>query len=179
MLPRILWLVVVTACALVRNACGQGANFTTVTVENGSTLKQSTTSTNFLLAATFLPCTGFQVHTHPRGYEVIQVSSGELVGGYVNEANKFIPVKVTTSTTAVIPQGLIHYVLNSGCKPAIATFVFPLNPGAQFIFAAQDAIPADLASGYFINGKLPTPKGKVFTARDPECLKRCKLPAQG
>eukprot|EP00877_Chromochloris_zofingiensis_P007783 jgi/Chrzof1/3258/Cz12g18050.t1 len=67
----------------------------------------------------------------------------------------------------------------SACKPAMATFVFPLNPRAQFIFAAQDTIPADLASGYFINGKLPTPKGKVFTARDPACLKRCNLPAQG
>lgn len=61
---------------------------------------------------------------------------------------------------------------------ATANFTFPLNPGTQFNFAAQDAILSDLANGYFINGVLPTPKGQVFTAQDPACLTRCNLPAQ-
>lgn len=62
---------------------------------------------------------------------------------------------------------------------ATANFTFPLNPGTQFILAAQDAIPPDLVTGYFINGVLPTPKGIVFTAQDPTCLSRCSLPAYG
>lgn len=114
------------------------------------------------------------IHTHPRGWELVMVASGAVEAGYITEANKLISTTVTPDNVFLVPQGLAHYVINKNCQPALAYFVFPPNPGVQFILAAASAIPQNTLS-YFASAAVPAEKGNLFTNTDASCASRCGI----
>ncbi|KAF8061084.1 germin-like protein [Scenedesmus sp. PABB004] len=168
-------LLLATPLAAAQDAApGPGLTFFSKLAEgSGDTLFQANTSSNFVLATKFKPCTGFQVHTHPRGSELVMAHTGELTVGYVDEAGKVVSAELTpTNGVFLVPQGLIHWVVNRGCAEASASFVFPPNPGLQFVMAATAAIPASTLA-YFTDSRAPVQKGALYSTPEPGCAARC------
>jgi len=175
MAPSSATMLLLCVCLLALGAAPAQAQFTkytTLAQESGDTLLQANTSTQFVLKTTFQPCTGFQIHTHPRGSELILVHTGQLYAGYVTEEAQLVASQIGPDGLFLVPQGLVHFVLNRDCRPSAASFVFPPNPGLQFQLQAASAIPGDTLS-YFAAGPLPKAKGKIYTTVDQACMKRC------
>ncbi|KAL0054779.1 hypothetical protein WJX82_002271 [Trebouxia sp. C0006] len=72
------------------------------------------------------PCAINQPHVHPRGTEIIHITQGEMLFGFIEEnanradtaGGRFINATVATGQSFFIPQGLVHFGQNLQCTPA-------------------------------------------------------------
>ncbi|XP_039155359.1 germin-like protein subfamily 1 member 7 [Eucalyptus grandis] len=96
-------------------------------------------------------------HTHPRGTEVLVVTEGTLLVGFVtsNQLNNTLFTKVLyKGDVFVFPIGLIHFQLNIGKTPALAfAALSSQNPGvitiANAVFGSKPPISADVLTKAF------------------------------
>ncbi|CAJ2638168.1 auxin-binding protein abp19a-like [Trifolium pratense] len=74
------------------------------------------------------------LHTHPDASEVLLVTQGNIVAGFVS-SNKVAYIKTLhKGDVMVFPQGLLHFQINSGGNTAIAyTSHSSENPGVQIL----------------------------------------------
>ncbi|KAI3683689.1 hypothetical protein L1987_84202 [Smallanthus sonchifolius] len=69
-------------------------------------------------------------HTHPRATEMIFVSKGVVIAGFLDTKNQLFQSVLREGGVFVFPKGLLHYYLNSGFDEAIIYSVFNAqNPG--------------------------------------------------
>ncbi|KAL5698232.1 Auxin-binding protein abp20 [Ranunculus cassubicifolius] len=86
-------------------------------------------------------------HTHPAGNEVLLVVQGTICAGFVASDNKVYAKTLNTGEVMIFPKGLLHFQLNGGDGPAIASVSFSdASPGLQildFALFAND-LPTEL-----------------------------------
>jgi quercetin dioxygenase-like cupin family protein len=90
------------------------------------------------------PCAINQPHNHPRATQISHVTEGELFFGFAEEngGRNFIGGNATKGQTVIIPQGLIHFAQNLGCKEAQFIASFPhRDPGTQTTASAFFKLP--------------------------------------
>lgn len=69
-------------------------------------------------------------HYHPRATEMIFVTKGVLLVGFVDTENNVFQKVVKVGDVFVFPKGLFHFMLNNGFEDAIVFSVFnSQNPG--------------------------------------------------
>jgi len=80
------------------------------------------------------PCAVNQPHNHPRGTELSHITKGTLFFGFAEEngGRSFVGGNATEGQTVIVPQGVIHFAQNLGCKEAQFIATFPnRDPGTQ------------------------------------------------
>ncbi|XP_039145687.1 auxin-binding protein ABP19a-like [Dioscorea cayenensis subsp. rotundata] len=77
------------------------------------------------------------VHTHPGGTELIVVTEGTIIAGFISSSNKAYTKKLEAFEAMIFPQGLLHFQVNAGSVKAklLVSFSSP-NPGVQIISTA-------------------------------------------
>ncbi|KAH7855833.1 hypothetical protein Vadar_029493 [Vaccinium darrowii] len=73
------------------------------------------------------------LHTHPGASEILFVVEGTICAGFISSSANTVYFKTLYKGDAMVfPQGLLHFLFNSGqtLATAIASFTSP-NPGAQ------------------------------------------------
>ncbi|XVF57031.1 hypothetical protein PTKIN_Ptkin06aG0170200 [Pterospermum kingtungense] len=95
-------------------------------------------------------------HTHPRGSEILVVSSGTLYVGFVtsNPDNRLFAKVLNTGDAFVFPVGLIHFQVNIGKTNAIAfAGLSSQNPGVitipNAVFGSNPPINPDVLTKAF------------------------------
>lgn len=69
-------------------------------------------------------------HYHPRATEMIFVTKGVLIAGFVDTQNQVFQKILKVGDVCVFPKGLFHYILNHGFGDATVFSVFnSQNPG--------------------------------------------------
>ncbi|XP_010934325.2 oxalate oxidase 1 [Elaeis guineensis] len=93
-------------------------------------------------------------HSHPRSAELVLVTKGRLLVGFVSTSNVFYSRVVKAGEIFVIPRGLVHFQYNVGKKKALAITVFNSQlPGAVVaplaLFGSKPAIPSEVLAKAF------------------------------
>ncbi|KAJ4833235.1 Glycerophosphodiester phosphodiesterase [Turnera subulata] len=88
------------------------------------------------------------MHTHPAATELLCVTAGKIQAGFISSSANQVYVKtLNTGDVMLFPQGLLHFQINAGGKPAAAIVSFNSpEPGLQitdFALFAND-LPTDL-----------------------------------
>lgn len=130
------------------------------------------------------PCAINQPHTHPRGTQISHVTEGELFFGFAEEngGRAFIGGNVTKGQTVIIPQGLMHFAQNLGCKEGQFIASFPhRDPGTQTTASTFFKLPigAIRATTGLSDSEIKKIMKKVEANKNPsldeECAKRCGM----
>lgn len=82
-------------------------------------------------------------HSHPRASEMLFVSQGIVVAGFIDTNNQLFQEVLREGDVFVVPRGLLHYYLNGGFEVAtIFAVLNSQNPGvvsiADAMFVAND-----------------------------------------
>ncbi|XP_028793349.1 germin-like protein subfamily 3 member 4 [Neltuma alba] len=79
-------------------------------------------------------------HYHPRATEVIFVTKGKLVVGFLDTKNQLFQKFLSAGEVFVFPKALLHFILNRGFEAATVISVYSSqNPGlVSFTSAAFD-----------------------------------------
>ncbi|KAL8189377.1 hypothetical protein R6Q57_028943 [Mikania cordata] len=74
------------------------------------------------------------MHTHPGGSELLLVTQGFIVAGFISSANTVYVKTLKKGDIMVFPQGLLHFQVNAGGVTAVAfaSFSSP-TPGLQIL----------------------------------------------
>lgn len=130
------------------------------------------------------PCAVNQPHTHPRGTEISHVTEGTLFFGFGEEngGRAFVGGNVTRGQTIFVPQGLIHFAQNLGCKEAQFIASFPSrDPGTQTTALAFFRLPLQTirATTGLSDKEIKKIQASVEAQENPsldvECAKRCGI----
>lgn len=132
-------------------------------------------------AFTLAPCTLRSPHIHERASGILYAAQADsLEVGFVNENGTSVNNTISTGTSAVFPQGLIHYQYNSGCTNATYTISYGSElPGTQVVTQALLALPADVLAASLgidisavglLNSQVPSNK---FVGNVSDCVARC------
>ncbi|KAK4267217.1 hypothetical protein QN277_024029 [Acacia crassicarpa] len=75
------------------------------------------------------------IHTHPAASELLVVTHGHLLAGFISSSsNKVYIKKVNKGEIMIFPQGLLHFQINAGKNAATAFVSFGSpNPGLQIL----------------------------------------------
>ncbi|KDP40703.1 hypothetical protein JCGZ_24702 [Jatropha curcas] len=74
------------------------------------------------------------MHTHPAATEILYVVYGKITAGFISSANTPYVNTLKTGEVMVFPQGLLHFQINAGGKPALAIVSFNSpEPGLQIL----------------------------------------------
>lgn len=99
-------------------------------------------------------------HTHPRASEILVVTEGTLLVGFINTNNTLFSTTLKTGDVFVFPRGLVHFQQNIGSVNAVAIVAFnSQNPGLQAVapalFGASPPVAVSvLARAFQIDDKL-------------------------
>lgn len=77
-------------------------------------------------------------HSHPRASEILFVSKGIVVAGFIDTNNQLFQGILPEGNVFVIPRGLLHYYLNGGFGPA--TIISVLNSQSPGVVSIADAM---------------------------------------
>ncbi|PKA61819.1 Germin-like protein 3-7 [Apostasia shenzhenica] len=85
-------------------------------------------------------------HTHPRATELVLITKGEVLVGFVSTDGRLFSKVVRSGELFVLPRGLMHFLHNVGKGEATAFVAFNSQlPGTvlapQTLFGARPAIP--------------------------------------
>ncbi|KAF9671800.1 hypothetical protein SADUNF_Sadunf12G0086300 [Salix dunnii] len=91
------------------------------------------------IARTDLEVDGLTVpHSHPRASEMLFVSTGLVIAGFFDTQKKMFPKSLKTGEVFVVPQGLLHFIINDGDEAAVIFSVLnSQNPGVAKIVDAE------------------------------------------
>ncbi|XP_073146762.1 auxin-binding protein ABP19a-like [Henckelia pumila] len=87
------------------------------------------------------------MHTHPGAAELVLVTKGIVVSGFISTANQVYVAKLQKGDSMVIPQGLLHFQINGGGNTAVAFASFSSEaPGLQITDFALfgNSLPSDI-----------------------------------
>ncbi|KAK1414222.1 hypothetical protein QVD17_29964 [Tagetes erecta] len=74
------------------------------------------------------------MHTHPSGSELLLVTQGSIVAGFISSANAVYVKTLKKGDIMVFPQGLLHFQVNAGGVTAVAFASFSsATPGLQIL----------------------------------------------
>lgn len=77
-------------------------------------------------------------HSHPRASEMIFVSSGDLVAGFLDSNNQVFQIRLKKGDVFVFPKGLLHFCFNAGFdKATIFSVLNSQNPGLVSLSGAM------------------------------------------
>lgn len=77
------------------------------------------------------------VHSHPWASEIVLVVEGTLISGFISSANDVYIKKQNKGDIIVIPQGLLHFSVNTGKSKVLSFASFSSeNPGVQVLHRA-------------------------------------------
>lgn len=83
-------------------------------------------------------------HSHPRASEMMFVSHGTIVAGFVDTGDRVFQRTLRAGDVFVFPRGLLHFCANAGFGLATAFSVFnSQNPGVMGIAGAGFAADSD------------------------------------
>jgi oxalate decarboxylase/phosphoglucose isomerase-like protein (cupin superfamily) len=129
------------------------------------------------------PCGLNTPHTHPRATELLYLVTGEMESGFIEENGaRFVKNAMTKGQGTLIPQGSVHYQLNTGCDPVI--FVAALNdedPGASQIAQLFFGLPPNVTQatlgdiGLQEVNNLATGIPDSMAIGIDQCLQKCNL----
>ncbi|XP_062083245.1 germin-like protein subfamily 1 member 18 [Humulus lupulus] len=96
-------------------------------------------------------------HSHPRGSEILAVTTGTLYVGFVSssqDGNRLYAKVLNAGDLFVFPIGLVHFEFNTGPTPVVAfTVLNSQNPGliitANTVFGSNPPINPDLLAKAF------------------------------
>jgi len=93
-------------------------------------------------------------HTHPRASEILLVTQGTLLVGFVtSNPSKLISKVLNVGDVFVFPEGLIHFQFNVGKTPAVAiASLSSQNPGVITIANAVFGVANDEAAVKILSG---------------------------
>ncbi|CAA7055506.1 unnamed protein product [Microthlaspi erraticum] len=106
-------------------------------------------------------------HYHPRASEILGVSEGTLLAGFVSDQRLFTKT-LNVGDVFVFPQGVIHFVVNIGEVPAVAfASLNSQNPGTIFIadtvFGSNPSInPKFLAKAFQLDSTIIMKPRTIF-----------------
>ncbi|XP_065851198.1 auxin-binding protein ABP20-like [Euphorbia lathyris] len=89
----------------------------------------------------------FPMHSHPGVSEIILVNSGLVNVGFITSLNAVYSTIVKAGDVFVFPQGLLHFLINSGKSPAVVYVCYNSEmPGLQFLDLALfgNNLPTDV-----------------------------------
>ncbi|KAH1067561.1 hypothetical protein J1N35_032548 [Gossypium stocksii] len=87
------------------------------------------------------------MHTHPRASELIHVTKGTLLSGFISSDNKVYSKSLNEGDIMVFPQGLLHFQINTGKTQSVAFVSFNrADPGIQIFDHSMFAndLPTDV-----------------------------------
>ncbi|KAF3790073.1 Auxin-binding protein [Nymphaea thermarum] len=90
------------------------------------------------------------LHTHSGATELLIVEKGTILAGFISNANAVYYKKLKKGEVMVFPQGLLHFQLNVGRRPALAFASFTsAEPGLQITALALfgNSLPSELVTG--------------------------------
>ncbi|CAK9163205.1 unnamed protein product [Ilex paraguariensis] len=95
-------------------------------------------------------------HSHPRASEILFVSTGNVVAGFVDTQKHLFQRFLRRGDVFVVPRGMLHYSLNSGFDVATVFSVLnSQNPGmlniADALFAPNDSEAMEMLKKRLIN----------------------------
>ncbi|CAN1328248.1 Auxin-binding protein ABP20 [Linum perenne] len=87
--------------------------------------------------ADFAPGGARPLHVHPHSSELMYVVEGTVTAGFVAASNTVYVKKLKQGEIMVLPQGLVHFQVNTGDKNAVVLATFGnAEPGVQVISSA-------------------------------------------
>ncbi|CAN0898139.1 Germin-like protein subfamily 3 member 4 [Linum grandiflorum] len=91
------------------------------------------------MARTDLEVDGLQLpHSHPRASEILFVSQGVVLVGFVDTENKLFQKTLKAGDVFLFPRALLHFCLNAGFEKALVfSFLNSQNPGLVTIADAM------------------------------------------
>ena len=98
------------------------------------------------------PCALIPPHVHARATETVFAVEGNLTVGFHEEPStgRVLVNQVNTETTAVVPQGVVHFQQNDNCAPA--KFLSTLDnkdPGTAILLEQMLRFPQNVVRGTF------------------------------
>ncbi|CAN1270985.1 Germin-like protein subfamily 3 member 4 [Linum perenne] len=95
------------------------------------------------IARTDLELDGLQMpHSHPRASEILFVSKGVVLVGFVDTENKLFQKTLKAGDVFLFPRALLHFCLNAGFEKALVfSFLNSQNPGLVTIADAMFVQP--------------------------------------
>ncbi|XP_062149552.1 auxin-binding protein ABP19a-like [Alnus glutinosa] len=99
--------------------------------------------------ADFAPGGVAPLHSHPGVTELVHVVRGTITAGFISSANKVYSKTLKEGDIMVLPQGLLHFVVNTGGIPAEAYFsMSSASPGIQTLDLALfgNNLPTELVA---------------------------------
>ncbi|KAG0561588.1 hypothetical protein KC19_9G076000 [Ceratodon purpureus] len=130
------------------------------------------------------PCAINQPHNHPRATQISHLTEGELFFGFAEEngGRSFVGGNATKGQTVIVPQGVIHFAQNLGCKEAQFIASFPhRDPGTQTTASTFFKLPLSVirATTGLTNQEIKKIQLSVAANPNPsldkECAKRCGI----
>ncbi|KAI3789980.1 hypothetical protein L2E82_02789 [Cichorium intybus] len=105
----------------------------------------------------------FPMHTHRGANEILFVESGTMTVGFISSDNTVYSKTLNKWDIFVFPQGLLHFLVNSGKVTAIAVASFSSSrPGLQFLDSA------------LFSNSLPSEVVEATTLLDPKEVEKLK-----
>jgi len=163
------------------NPAATGGTIRRLTTQNMPGLQDMSSSLKYLK-----PCSINLPHYHPRGSELIHVLEAEnlLVGFAEENGGRVLINNLGSSDTSFIPQGLVHFEMNMGCKPAFYLSTYNnVDPGLVTVSNRVFDFPLEvLEATYYLTEEqiklikryLPnTPTAGVMNYGIDECIERC------
>ncbi|KZV51374.1 hypothetical protein F511_37554 [Dorcoceras hygrometricum] len=87
------------------------------------------------------------LHTHPGAAELLLVTKGVVVSGFISTANQVFVATLHKGDITVIPRGVLHFQINGGGSTAVAFASFSSeNPGLQITDFAlfANSLPSEI-----------------------------------
>ena len=74
------------------------------------------------------------MHSHPGSSETLLIAKGSVTAAFISSDNTVFLKKLKEGDIMVFPQGLLHFEVNTGQKPALIWVSFSSsNPGLQIL----------------------------------------------
>ncbi|KAF3439674.1 hypothetical protein FNV43_RR17952 [Rhamnella rubrinervis] len=74
------------------------------------------------------------LHTHPRASEILFAVEGTVTAGFISAANDVYIKTLNKGDIIILPQGLLHFTVNTGSTQALIFVSFSSeNPGLQIL----------------------------------------------
>lgn len=128
------------------------------------------------------PCGVVLPHIHPRASQSYYILKGKFEVGFIEEnGSYFIGETIEEGQGTIVPQGSIHYFINTGCTNASLVAVANSEDPGRIDIATSffGVLPKSIVNAALGGQKVDIDKKKIPTV-DPakgteECQRRCKL----
>ncbi|CAF3982548.1 unnamed protein product [Rotaria sp. Silwood2] len=133
--------------------------------------------------ATIAPCGLIDPHMHPRATIIAYVIKGEfLTGFYLENGIDYVTSNVHEGQAIVIPQGAVHFELNTCCTPSVVLGAYSTeDPGLLSATAFIEQFPTKIVGAALGGLSEKDVKAQVKALPDlpsqnvENCLRKCGM----